>query len=67
MQRSGTSREFTMKRQGHIHNYVYKPGGYLARLSGWTETERSKMFRGFLEIWPRLKKRDLGLPKRIRV
>jgi hypothetical protein len=56
-----------VKRQGHIHNYVYKPEGYLARLSGWTKAERSKRFRGFLEVWPRLKKMDLGLPKGIRV
>jgi hypothetical protein len=29
-----TSREFTVKRQGHIHNYVYKLEGLLAKLPG---------------------------------
>jgi hypothetical protein len=34
MQRSGTSREFTVKRQGHILNYVYKLRYLLAKLPG---------------------------------
>jgi hypothetical protein len=34
MQRSGTSREFTVKRQGHILIYVYKLRDLLAKLPG---------------------------------
>jgi hypothetical protein len=48
---------------GHIHNYVLKPNGLLAKGPGWMESRESDSFRGFLEIWPRLKKRNLGLPK----
>jgi hypothetical protein len=46
MQRSGTSREFTVKRQGHIHNYVYKLRDLLARSSGGFMCERWCFRRG---------------------
>jgi hypothetical protein len=35
MCRLETSRDFSAKTQGHIHNYVYKLEGLLARGPGW--------------------------------
>jgi hypothetical protein len=49
MQRSGTSREFTVKRQGHIHNRVYKLRDLLARSPGGFMCERWCFFSGGYE------------------
>jgi hypothetical protein len=46
MQRSGTSKEFTVKRQGYIHNYVYKLEGLIAKESGRIESEESNRSGG---------------------
>jgi hypothetical protein len=49
MQRSGSSKEFIVKRQGHIQNYVYKLEGLLAKESGTIESEESNRSGGFLQ------------------
>jgi hypothetical protein len=45
----GNFRGFTAQRQEHIHNYVYKPKGLLAKGPGWMESRKSDSFRGFLQ------------------
>jgi hypothetical protein len=41
-----TSRDFTAKTQGHIHNYVYKLEGFLAKESGGIGSEESNRSGG---------------------
>jgi hypothetical protein len=44
-----TSRDFSAKNQGHIHNYVYKLEGLLAKESGRIGSEESNRSGGFLQ------------------
>jgi hypothetical protein len=45
--RSETSRDITARNLGHIHNYVYKLRGLLAKTSDWTRSRESIRSRGF--------------------
>jgi hypothetical protein len=47
MRRLETSKDFTAKTQGHIHNYVYKLRDSLARSLGWFMCEMWCFHRGY--------------------
>jgi hypothetical protein len=50
MQRLETSGDISAKTQGHIHNYVYKLEGLLAKESGRIRSEESNRSGGFCKI-----------------
>jgi hypothetical protein len=52
-----TSRDFSAKTQGHIHNYVYKLEGLLAKGPELMESGESKRFKGVTGSLARHKKR----------
>jgi hypothetical protein len=52
-----TSRDFSAKTQGHIHNYVYKLRDLLAKGPEWMESGESKRFKGLSASLARHKKR----------
>jgi hypothetical protein len=60
-----TSRDFSAKTQGHIHNYVYKVEGLLAKVPGRIGSEESNRSRAFSARFARHRK-DLKITKKER-
>jgi hypothetical protein len=57
-----TSRDFSAKTQGHIHNYVYKLEDICAKAAEWTGSRVSNRSRGFSARFARHRSdlKDLG-------